>query len=144
LTKSQWEAVSRAERLFLGGNPEGACQELGKQLEDITRKFAEYSFKLNWWNASAKAPTFSGNWAPLLERLELEIVQKLVQSKCPTFKKQRITAARSHTDHRNVVSHPPRNAKERRDRDERLRTMFESMRDVLVDWCEIARVLRLK
>src|SRR5262245_18010632 len=43
LSRIQWESISRAENVFLGGNPEGACQDIGQQLEDVTRKFAAES-----------------------------------------------------------------------------------------------------
>jgi hypothetical protein len=144
LTKVQWVAVTDAERKFLAGNPDGACQDVGQQLEDVTRKFAAHSFALNWWNPNANPPNFDGNWGPLLERLEQDILPRQVQARCPDFKKQHVTTVRHLAGLRNAVSHPPKNAKERRERDEKLRTMFESMRDALVDWYAFARVLKLK
>lgn len=147
LTRAQWETIVRAENLFLGGNPEGACQDIGQQIEDITRKFAKESFDLNCWDPKAHAPApglFTGNWDPMLEKLERDIIAKEVQKKFPEFKKNYVTRARAITSDRNLMSHAPKNLKERIRRDAALRTKYENMRDVLVTWCAVARKFKLK
>ncbi|HTB58322.1 MAG TPA: hypothetical protein VLC06_10630 [Polyangia bacterium] len=147
LSRPQWETISRAENVFFGGNPEGACQDIGQQVEDVTRKFAEESFNLNCWDPKAKAPSpalFTGNWDPMLEKLERDIIPKEVQKKFPDFKKNYVTRARAITSDRNLMSHAPKNLKERIARDGALRTKYENMRDVLVAWCAVARAFKLK
>ena len=147
LSRAQWETISRAENLFFGGNPEGACQDIGQQIEDVTRKFAVESFNLNCWDPKARAPSqalFTGNWDPMLEKLERDIIPKEVQKKFPDFKKHHVTRARATTSDRNLVSHPPKTLKERIARDSALRTKYENMRDVLVAWCAVARAFKLK
>jgi hypothetical protein len=147
LTKAQWEVMSRADNLFLGGNPEGACQDIGQQLEEVTRKFAQESFNLNCWDPSAHAPSpglFTGNWDPLLEKLERDINPKEVQKKCSEFKKNYVTRARAITPDRNLMSHRPKNLRDRIRRDAALRTTYENMRDVLVAWCAVARAFKLR
>jgi hypothetical protein len=139
------EIIKRAEDAFRDGSPERGCQELGQELELLTRKFAEHSHAQGWWKTVPQpVPKFAkANWVPLLDTLNDCINQGAVQAKCAIFKKAHVGGASSRALFRNQVSHAPKNTKELKRRDERLRTEFEATLDLLLDWYEIMKMLKL-
>ena len=147
--KVRKEALKNAEATFLSGSPPEGCQTICQELEDVTRAFAEYTYKNGFWTipANTKAlPDYffrTGKWAPMLEALDIRIDEKTIRKKCPTFTKANVAAARGYAGWRNSLSHKPKNAKELTQRDARLRTMFEATRDMLLDWYEIGSPLKL-
>ena len=147
--KRRKEELKNAEATFLSGSPPEGCRMICEELEDVTRAFAEYTYKNGFWTmpASAKPPSDyffrTGKWAVMLESLDALIDMKAIRKKCPSFAKPIVAAARSYTDWRNSLSHKPKNAKELKDRDSRLRTMFEATRDILLDWFDVVQPLKL-
>lgn len=147
--KSQRDEVKTAESTFLDGSPGQGCQAICQALEQVTRRFAHHTHDAGWWKHPAGAATLNRTffetkpWATVLEEMEARIEVAKVRGKSPSFNKQAIVKARGHTDWRNAVSHKPSTFKGLIDRDARLRTMFESTRDILVEWYGIAKPLRL-
>jgi hypothetical protein len=146
---SRRDEVKSAESTFLDGSPDQGCQAICQALEQVTRRFAYYTHDVGWWKQPGGAavlnkPFFETKpWAKVLEEMEARIDVAKVRAKSPSFNKQAIVKARGHTDWRNAVSHRPSTFKGLIDRDARLRTMFESTRDILVEWYGIAKPLRL-
>lgn len=146
--KSKRDDVKSAEETFLDGSPDLACHAICQALEQLTREFAEFTYEQGWWKLSGKKrPTKNtfqtGNWATVLELMEEGLDIKKVRAKCAAFSKQEIVKVRAHTGWRNSVSHKPKNAKQLKERDARLRTMFETTRDLLIEWYAIAKSFRL-
>jgi hypothetical protein len=147
--KSQRDEVKTAESIFLDGSPDQGCQAICQALEQVTRKFAERTYEKGLWKqdqaSSALDAAFfqTGPWSKVLEALESRIDTALVRAKSSMFHKNSIVRARGYTDWRNSVSHKPNSFKKRLARDAKLRTMFESTRDLLVEWYGIAKPFKV-
>lgn len=147
--KPKREAIRVAEQTFLNGNPVKGCQALYEEVEAITRAFAQRSKNLGWWRSphkgEKKASTnlSTGAWAKVLKELDTFIDMGLTRAKCPQMSDALIASAQGLTDPRNLTSHKPSNLKRIIQRDTKLRTWFESTRDVLKQWYEATRPLRL-
>jgi hypothetical protein len=147
--KRRRDSVKTAESTFLDGSPAQGCQEICQELEQLTREFAEYTHSQGWWKQPAKPRPWNSTffrtkpWANVLEDMEHHLEIGKVRHKSPGMTKQSIVRARGHTDWRNEVSHRPKTFRETKDRDARLRTMFESTRDILVEWYGIAKPFKL-
>lgn len=145
--KKHREALKEAEDAFLDGSPEKGCQEVCQTLEALTRRFAQHSYQKGWWAppvAVLKARSFTtAPWAKVLERLDGAIDEKKVRKVGPSFRKALVAGARHYTDWRNILSHRPKSIAQRKARDEKLRTMFEATRDLLLEWFKVATRLRL-
>lgn len=79
----------------------------------------------------------------MLDKLDQEINQAKVSAKCSSFKRSLIAGARQCTDSRNSVSHKPKTLKQLQERDAKLRTQYESTRDLVIEWYKVARALKL-
>lgn len=146
--KYKREEIKGAEDTFLAGDPVSGCQSMCQELEWVTRKFGEYSYNSGWWkqaNPPRKLPISffrTKAWATMLAALEERIDEPTARKKCAQFEIQAVVRARGHTDLRNSVSHKPKNSRELQRRDARLRTMYESTRDLVIDWHTIVKPLR--
>lgn len=142
------QAIKSAEETFLNGAPGQGCQSVCQELEDLTRRAA-----LSWhtrgcfqggWNPANGAAFFNtGDWGPMLQACENRIDVNSARAICPGFNLDLVVRARGFRDWRNIVSHKPKNRKELIKRDARLRTMFEATRDLLIDWTNATKPLRL-
>lgn len=138
-----------AEDAFVEGRPEDGCRQICEELEAVTRRFAKHCYDQVWWKPDPAGKQLkekfftTDSWANMLEQLDGRIVEAKVKNKCPKFKRAMVAGVRQHTDWRNSLSHKVKTAKERESRDQRLRTMFEATRDLLVEWFEMARPLKL-
>jgi len=147
--KSRRDEVKTAESTFLDGSPGQGCQAICQALEDITRKFAKYTHDAGCWKHPAGARVLHSEffetrpWANVLATMESQIDIAKIRTKSASFTPQAIVKARGHTDWRNAVSHKPKTYRELISRDAKLRTMFESTRDLLLEWYGIAKPLRL-
>lgn len=147
--KSRRELLKNAEDLFLGGSPDKGCQEICQGLEHITRQFAEFTYGAGLWKAPAGAKVLQPRffrvdpWASMLEAMDSRIDEGKTKAKCDAFKKSKVAGARLYTDWRNAVSHKPKSLAELKKRDAKLRTMFEATRDLLMEWYEIVKPLKL-
>ncbi|MBX3405645.1 MAG: hypothetical protein KF869_02675 [Phycisphaeraceae bacterium] len=147
--KLRKEELRNAESTFLSGSPPDGCQAICQELEAVTRAFSEYTYKNGCWinpvGAKPLADRFfrRDSWATMLELLDQRVDVKSTRKKCQAFTKSKVAAARGYTDWRNSLSHKPRNVRELRDRDTRLRTMFEATRDLLLEWYEIVKPIKI-
>lgn len=142
-------SVKSAEDTFLDGDPGQGCQTICQELEDLTRKAASMfhqrgCFQGNWKPANGQNFFDIGDWGPLLQAFENRIDINSARGICPDFKADLIVKARGYRDWRNSVSHKPKNSKELKKRDACLRTMFEATRDLLIDWANATRSLKIK
>ncbi len=147
--KVRREVLKTAEDTFLAGAPDQGCQAICQDLEAITRAFAEHTHQASWWrtptNAKALTTKFfrKDSWATMLEVLDERIDVKQVKAKSSTFGRPLVAGARQYTNWRNTVSHKPKTLAELQRRDARLRTMFEATRDLLIEWYDVAKPLKL-
>lgn len=147
--KPRREFLKNAEDLFLTGSPDKGCQEICQCLELVTRQFAEHTYGAGLWRTPEGANTLAARffrevaWATMLEALDTRIDEKRTRAKCKAFKKAKVAGARHYTDWRNTLSHKPKTLKEFQDRDAKLRTMFEATRDLLIEWYDIVKPLKL-
>ena len=147
--KGQREDVKNAEATFRDGSPPEGCQAICQALEQITRQFAEFTYQQGHWRHPAGSVALkqkffqTDSWAKLLETMETRLDIAKVKSRAATFSKQNIVKVRGYTDWRNIVSHKPKSFKELRERDAKLRTMFEATRDMLLEWYVIAKAIKL-
>jgi hypothetical protein len=142
-------SVKAAEDTFLDGDPGQGCQTICQELEDLTRKAASElhqrgCFQGGWHPANGQAFFETGNWGPLLQAFEARIDPTSARALCPLFDTDLIVRARGYTNWRNSVSHKPKTLKELKKRDSQLRTMFEATRNLLVDWANATKPLKLK
>ena len=147
--RAQREFLKNAEDLFLTGSPDKGCQEICQGLEHVTRQFAEFTYTSGLWNMPAGAKALDAKffrrdpWAKMLEALDTRIDEKRTSARCNAFTKAKVAGVRHYTDWRNKLSHKPKTMKEFQARDEKLRTMFEATRDLLIDWYEIVKPLKM-
>ena len=147
--KSKRDAVRTAEQTFLNGNPTKGCQSLYEEIEAITRAFARRSRSDGWWRSPHSgeskplANIDTGPWARVLKDLATFLDHKQCKAKCPLICDGLIASAQAVTDPRNLTSHKPSNLKAVIQRDKKLRTWFENSSDVLRNWCDATRPLKL-
>jgi hypothetical protein len=142
-------SIRSGEDTFLDGDPGQGCQTICQELEDLTRKAASGfhqrgCYLNNWAPQNGQAFFETGNWGTLLQAFETRIDSNSARRICPDFDPDLIVKARGYRDWRNSVSHKPKNLKELMRRDARLRTMFEATRDLLIDWANATKPLKLK
>lgn len=145
IPRTRREVVMNAEDTFLDGTPDQGCQAICQELESSTRQFAQFTYEQGYWKTPNNAPSLKTKffakdpWAKMLEVMESRIDLKATASKSALFKKQLIVRARSFTEWRNDVSHKPKTLKELQARDAKLRTMFEVVRNLLVEWYDAVK-----
>jgi hypothetical protein len=116
---------------YLNGNPVKGCQGIGEMLEHYSRRVAKKArqggFFSKTYNVDKKA------WASLCEDMldGLERENSGKQTPCHPISKKLVSRVHGYTDHRNEVSHKPKNLKELRTREEKVRTYFEQGADLL-------------
>jgi hypothetical protein len=125
------QAIKVAEETFLGGAPGPGCQSICQELENLTRKGAAAfhqrgCYQGNWSPNNAQSFFDTGDWGTMLKAFENRIDLSSVRRSCPNFDVDLVVKARGIRDWRNSVSHKPKNLKALKERDSRLRTMFEA------------------
>lgn len=147
--KAKRDLLQQAEQTFLNGNPVKGCQSVCEELESITRAFALRSQQEGWWRTplkGEKAPMKnleSGPWAHVLNDLARLLDLQQVRKKCPLINDGLIASVRALTEIRNLTSHPPKDFKQAIERDRKLRTSFEGAHDVLIQWYDAVKTLKL-
>jgi hypothetical protein len=137
-------ALARAETTFKTGDPAKGCSIVYDEIEGLSRKLALKIDREGWWTASSTpAPRFKINtpWATVMD----SILGRTDFNKLPPKLRDKVILRRvaALTGYRNEASHRPRNRNDRLRRDRELRTRFESAVDVLHDFADGARPLRL-
>lgn len=147
--KNKREFVKQAEQTFLNGNPVKGSQAIYEELEALTRAFGKYSKAQGWWRSAYQGEAGpstnmdTGPWAILLKELGTFLDVGVCRKKCPLIGDSLIARARAATDQRNLTSHKPKNLKQVIERDKKLRTCFENASDLLKDWYQATKPLRL-
>jgi len=142
-------AMKNAEDTFRDGDPSQGCQSICQELEDLTRKAAadlhrRGRFQGAWAPANGQDFFETGNWGSLLQAFENRIDVASVTALCPSFDLDMVIRTRGYTNWRNSLSHKPGNLRELRRRDSQLRTMFEATRNLLIDWANATKPLKIK
>jgi hypothetical protein len=140
-------AVNEAETIFHDGHPHKACSILFDEIESLTRKIAEKTFKNGNWKTlgpgrGGRAPRFyKGNWAVLLDQLIKELNVKACG--CPDLNTTLLSRILGMTPHRNDSGHKPKSQADLQRRDKELRTRFEHAYDALRDLVKASKPLRV-
>jgi hypothetical protein len=152
IPKPKRDPIRQAERTFLDGNPVKGCQALCEELEAVTRSFAIRSHAEGWWRPphpgeqKPKTKLSNGPWASVLRDLAqfLELGgSKPCKTKCPDMNESLIASARGLTDPRNKTSHKPPSVTKIKERDRKLRIWFETASDLLKEWYDATKPLKL-
>jgi hypothetical protein len=147
--KDKREAVRQAVETFTNGNPVKGCLSVYEEIEALTRAFAKRSKLEGWWrnpHSGEKGPSANvdtGPWAKVLKELTTFLDVKKCRKKCPLISDGLLASARGLTDPRNMTAHKPSSVQKVIERDEKLRTWFESTCDLYKGWCDATRVLKL-
>jgi hypothetical protein len=134
------EAVTAAESTFKNGDPSKGCAKLYEEIEALSRKLARITHQKRFWRSYNPARKFSGkkNWGPLMK----DFMNELDNQKCPGLPITLVGAVFGLTAHRNDSSHKPETMKKLIERDRRLRTRFETARDILSDLIEAGKKIK--
>jgi hypothetical protein len=136
--------LSTAEATFRNGDPAKGCSLVYDEIEALSRRLARKIQKNNWWtHLSSGTPAFNADkdaWASVMDIL---INRTNFNALPPAAKKSLLMRVAALTDVRNDTGHKPKNRAARIKRDRELRTRFESAIDVLRDFVNALRPLRL-
>lgn len=141
------ENLKGAESTFLNGNPHKGCGELYDLIEDLCRKVGDRADKKGYWKtvkSGTKIPKINfdtKSWALVVKHLESHLDIK--KCNCPKLKDTLLARIRGLTQHRNDSGHKPKNLSQLKQRDQELRTRFETARDTLRDLINATKPLHL-
>ena len=140
-------ALRAAESTFCSGNPGKGCGEIFDLIEGLCRKLAKKTKKNGLWralNPGEKAPKIKIDkdpWANVMKVLENHL--ELERCGCPKLSDALLARVRGIIPHRNDSGHTPRTLALLKQRDQELRTRFETARDILRDLVNAIKPLRL-
>ena len=143
------EQLVDAETTFRSGEPNKACSKVYDEVEGITRRAAFKTYSKGYWKKTIKAPDnlrASMSWTSVLEALKENIDRKRAKAAGHDLDKLTtglINQALAIVPHRNESSHKPKSLKALRERDAKLRTRMESAVDLLCEWINATRCLRI-
>jgi hypothetical protein len=140
------QAVDRAYSTFMQGDPVKACSAIYDEIEGLTRRIAIKASKMKYWKKGTivtppDASNPKQNFKPIAEFLHNHFDAKA--SKAIGLDGYLLADVVATAGHRNDVSHPPKSADARRQRDQRCRTRFESACDLLRQLSVAAKPLRI-
>lgn len=145
------DVLRQALSTFLDGSPEMGCQTLFSTLENLTRKFAIRTEAEGWWRTPVKdepgrlaRDLTKDPWAKVLSDLDHFLEFKPCKARCKDWNHTLVSQARAMTDLRNLTGHVPSTPKKIVERDKKLRTWFEHAGDVLKNWYDVTKPLKLK
>lgn len=137
-------ALSSAETTFKNGDPAKGCAIVYDEIEALSRRLAKKVQTEKWYSKKATAipamKTEKENWAPMMEAL----LRESDQNKFPKdLNKSLLMRVAALTAVRNDSGHKPKDRAAQAKRDRELRTRFESAVDVLRDFADAAKTLRI-
>lgn len=135
------EDLQRAEQLFRDGDPVKGCANVLDVIEARTRALAKCAVKKGWFRQNPAFDLDKHSWASVLKFMQTHFDQ--TAAKCPALTDIFIAQLIGVTPHRNEVSHPPKDVRSRTRRDAQLRTNFEHAINVLTDFVDHTRAVRL-
>jgi len=133
--------LTQAEQTFRDGNPIKACSMIYEELEGLLRKFAVKAAAKSWWPNKPGFKIEKDPWALIVRDLEVNL--NLTSCPCPELKPAFMARIHGITPFRNDTSHKIVSAKALMKRDSELRTRFESAIDILRDFINATRKLKL-
>jgi hypothetical protein len=136
--------LSSAETTFRNGDPAKGCSLVYDEIEGLSRRLANKIMGKNWWTHKSSGPpnlnVWKDNWATLMDT----IMSRADLNALPTkMKRALLIRVAALTDVRNDAGHKPRNRSALIKRNQELRTRFETAVDVLRDFADAARTLRI-
>jgi hypothetical protein len=140
-------AILEAEKTFQDGHPQKGCAAIFDELEAVTRKVAEKTYRKGAWKnlkpgGTGTPPDFNRqNWMSLLQQLMKELDPTVCG--CPQLNSALLSRIIGITPHRNDSGHKPRTVAARQKRDNELRTRFEHAYDALRDTLKAAKPLHI-
>jgi hypothetical protein len=130
-----------ADNTFRSGSPPKACSLIYEEIEGLSRELVKKTKKKKMWRKlrtgekPSKLDLDNGPWEKVLDYFEdFYLVNK---KKVPNLTSNLIHRIAATTTPRNQAAHKPRTLKERVQRDQELRTRFESAVDLLFDLVKV-------
>lgn len=130
-----------ADNTFRSGSPPKACSVVYEEIEDLSRALVKKTKKKKMWRKlragekPSKLDLDNGPWEKVLEHFEdFYLVNK---KKVPHLTSNLIHRIAATTTPRNQSAHKPKTLKERVQRDQEIRTRFESAVDLLFDLVKV-------
>lgn len=134
--------LKQAIETFKGGNPPKGCSDVYDEIEQLTRRIGRKCAGIT--GGLKKNGNFDWDkesWANVLEFLRINVDKAKIG--CPNLNNQLFSRLIGITEHRNETGHKPSSLQKRIDRDEQLRTRFESAMDALGCLIDAARPLHV-
>jgi hypothetical protein len=137
-------ALSTAEATFKNGDPTKGCALIYDEIESLCRALARKIHDKNLWQpraAGAPAANYdTDSWASIVDLIIHRAQLNLLPPKLTRNLLIRVAAV---VDFRNAAGHKPKSRAARRQRDRETRTRFETAVDVLRDFVDSVRPLRI-
>jgi hypothetical protein len=134
-------ALSNAEQTFRDGYPDEGCAVVYKELEDAFRRCAKKCVKKGWWPNPGGMNIEKDSWANVIRKWDKDILRD--GWPCPDLNQALSARLIGVAPFRNATAHKPKNQKELIKRDRELRTRFEGGIDLLRDFLEAAKPLKI-
>jgi len=137
--------LSKAESTFRGGDPQKGCSLLYDEIESLSRRVAEKTYKKGYWRPSAPGARplrirFATHpWQKLMSK----VVEGLDPQRCRFLPPDLLGRVLGITSHRNDSAHKLNSLRLVMKRDRELRTRFESATDILFDLVNASKPLRV-
>jgi hypothetical protein len=136
--------LSTAEATFRNGDPAKGCSLVYDEIEARSRRLAKKAVEKNWLKGGAVWPPRldieKAPWAVVMETL----IENVDFARLPpNSRKSMLIRISAVTEPRNEAGHKPKTRAHRMKRDRELRTRFESAVDLLRDFINASRSLRL-
>lgn len=138
------QELASAESTFRHGDPAKGCAGIYDEIEALTRRIAEKSYRNGMWTKNNPTTKPSGidfakeSWATIAKTLE----RQLDQGKCAGLPEPLLARLVGVTPHRNAVGHKVKDRKSLIQRDKALRTRFEDSVDLLAELIAGSRSLK--
>ena len=135
--------LSTAEATFKNGDPAKGCSLVYDEIEALSRRLTRKVVDKGWLRGGLAWPNLNiekAAWANVMETLidRIDLTQLP-----PSLKKHMLIRVSGLTEIRNESGHKPKSRVDRMRRDRELRTRFESAVDLLRDFIDATRSLRL-
>jgi hypothetical protein len=133
--------LQHAHQIFRDGEPNKACSLIYDELENACRRFAAKCFAKKMWGNPSALDIEKTPWATLMGNIDQYLDRKNPVTK--NVSHALISRIVGTTSHRNDSGHKPKNTKDLIKRDRELRTRFEAAIDLLKDFLDAAKGLRI-
>jgi hypothetical protein len=136
--------LSASEATFRGGDPAKACSLVYDEIEGLSRRIAKKIHAKGLWKATPAGPPKTNfdkdAWEIIIDLLMNRVQHGALPSEITKALLMRVAAV---IGGRNAAGHKPKNRKDRMKRDTETRTRYETAVDLLRDFVDAARPLRV-